>query len=324
MRATESDQFTFRVLNDTTSYLTQIVGDEAHATSVGTFGTYTLAAHRLMDVHTFPLAFGRYTIRLSNTSGSVNWGLAAHEPGKPFQNRTPARKRADWLDGNGVAEEVTLNISNPGNYAIVVFKTGSGDVVKSGSYRLQITATTADAEGEGLPQRTRIVSATPAPFRTNVRFGFELAEAADVTIEVLDVMGARRRVLTHGAYPAGRQSVAWDGRDDGGGQLAPGMYLVRMMSPHVLPLPRLGGSATLVPWPGNPPAHARRVQTHPSCPRRRGCARRPASPVRAHRARGIRSRGPGPRPHRRVPRRSKRLAPHPSHAARWRLRARRL
>ena len=229
VRVTEPGQFVFRT-PDTTSYLTHFVGDQTHATSVGTFGSYTLSAHRLIHVHRFAFAFGRYTIRLVNTSGSVNWGLAVHEPGRPFQNRTLARKRADWLSGNGAAEEITLNISNPGNYAVVVFKTGSGDVTKSGNYQLQISQTTADTEVDGLPQRTRIVSATPAPFRNDVRFGFELAETADVTIEVLDVTGARRRVLTHGAYAAGRQSVVWDGRDDGGGQLAPGMYLVRMLA----------------------------------------------------------------------------------------------
>ncbi|MBK7369637.1 MAG: hypothetical protein IPJ04_17620 [Candidatus Eisenbacteria bacterium] len=229
VRATESDPLNFRQ-PDTTSYLTNIVGDLSHATSIGTFGAYTVAAHRLMQVHTFPLAFGRYTIRLVNTSGTVNWGLAVHEPGKPFQNRTLARKRAGWLAGNGASEEVAFNVSNPGNYAVVVFKTGSGDVVKSGSYRLEISTTTTDTEAGAPPVRTRIVSATPSPFRTDVRLGFDLAQGTEVTLEVLDVTGARRRVLAHGSYAAGRQNISWDGRDDSGNRLPPGLYLVRMLA----------------------------------------------------------------------------------------------
>ena len=215
---------------DTTSYLTRFVGDIPHATGTGSFGTYTLAGHKLMDVHTFPLTFGRYTITLTNLSGTVDWGIALHQPGKPYQNRTTARKAASWRSAPGAPETITVTIDRPGTYALVVFKSGSNDVVKSGSYRLSFSQSTLDAVGTTIPTRTGLTSATPAPFRTDVRFGFELASAAPVTLEVLDVAGARRRVLANGVYSAGRQSVGWDGRDEAGHAVPPGLYLVRMLA----------------------------------------------------------------------------------------------
>ena len=47
-------------------------------------------------------------------------------------------------------------------------------------------------------------------------------------LAVRDVQGRRVRRLTEGWSPAGSRVVAWDGRDDAGGRLPAGVYLVTL------------------------------------------------------------------------------------------------
>lgn len=51
---------------------------------------------------------------------------------------------------------------------------------------------------------------------------------ADVDVEVFRLSGERVRRLAHETKGAGRHRVAWDGRDDRGDLVAPGIYLVRV------------------------------------------------------------------------------------------------
>jgi hypothetical protein len=57
---------------------------------------------------------------------------------------------------------------------------------------------------------------------------YRLAEPASVRISVLDVAGRRVRQLFHGELPAGDRTITWDGRNDGGTQVAAGVYVVEL------------------------------------------------------------------------------------------------
>lgn len=70
--------------------------------------------------------------------------------------------------------------------------------------------------------------AFPSPFRTRTTFQYVLTEAGPVAITVHDVRGARIRTLVEEAHTAGSHAVAWDGRDDGGRDVPPGMYFYRI------------------------------------------------------------------------------------------------
>lgn len=77
--------------------------------------------------------------------------------------------------------------------------------------------------------RLALEAPRPNPARTRASLGFTLAQAGPVTLRVHDVSGRAVRVLTAGAtLAAGRHEIAWDGRDDSGGAVAPGVYLVRL------------------------------------------------------------------------------------------------
>ena len=51
---------------------------------------------------------------------------------------------------------------------------------------------------------------------------------AHISVQVFDLAGVRVRDLSQTApSPSGRHQIPWDGRDDGGGLVAPGIYIVR-------------------------------------------------------------------------------------------------
>lgn len=219
-------------VKDTAQYVSEVVGSQTLANPLAGVGSTTIGPGQLMDLYSLPLTFGSWTIRLAHNShgASVDWGIALHKPGQSFQNRTDGRDRADWMSGSGLGEAITVNVDQPGDYALAVFKATSQDIDKSGIYSIVITSTSLDADPGTTPLATGLRSAAPDPFVHDVRFGIELAEPTDLQLEVHDVTGARRRVLAQGAWAAGRHSLLWDGRDDGGRAVPPGLYLVRMVA----------------------------------------------------------------------------------------------
>ena len=66
----------------------------------------------------------------------------------------------------------------------------------------------------------------------NVRF--DLPRAADASLMVLDLQGRRVRSLVRGMQTAGRHQVEWDGRDEAGNLVGPGVYFYRLDSERVI------------------------------------------------------------------------------------------
>jgi len=73
-----------------------------------------------------------------------------------------------------------------------------------------------------------LVPNRPNPFSSGTTIAFELPHAASVRLAAFDIAGRRVRLLAHGATPAGMHQVSWDGRDDDGRPLGPGVYMVRL------------------------------------------------------------------------------------------------
>lgn len=70
--------------------------------------------------------------------------------------------------------------------------------------------------------------AGPNPARGGAALRFTLAHGGPVRLAIHDVAGRLVRVLEDGVRPAGTFGVAWDGRDDAGARVAPGLYLARL------------------------------------------------------------------------------------------------
>jgi hypothetical protein len=79
-----------------------------------------------------------------------------------------------------------------------------------------------------LPRSFEIVEVVPNPFNPETTVRFTLPEAMPATIDVVSVSGARVRTLADNQqYPAGVNTVRWDGRNDAGASVASGVYFVR-------------------------------------------------------------------------------------------------
>jgi hypothetical protein len=81
----------------------------------------------------------------------------------------------------------------------------------------------------GTPMPFAIVSVSPNPFNPSATIRFTLPRSMPVTAEVWSVSGARVRVLARDrVFAAGENTLRWDGRTDGGGPTASGVYFVRV------------------------------------------------------------------------------------------------
>jgi hypothetical protein len=81
---------------------------------------------------------------------------------------------------------------------------------------------------EPRPGEWELASAAPNPFRDATTLTFALRRDGRVTLAVHDVRGRVVRTLASGERAAGRHVIAWDGRDEAGARVAPGVYLVAL------------------------------------------------------------------------------------------------
>ena len=74
----------------------------------------------------------------------------------------------------------------------------------------------------------RLVAPAPNPFVDETRIGFALARAARVGVKIYDVQGRLVRALDEARFEAGSAAIVWDGRENDGRRVAPGVFLYRM------------------------------------------------------------------------------------------------
>jgi uncharacterized membrane protein len=80
--------------------------------------------------------------------------------------------------------------------------------------------------------RVELSAPSPNPSSSATRMELALPAAANVDLAVYDAAGRQVASLLHGDLPAGRRSVAWDGRDASGRAVASGLYFARLITPQ--------------------------------------------------------------------------------------------
>lgn len=93
-----------------------------------------------------------------------------------------------------------------------------------------IPSGTLDADGPS-PAVAFLAPPWPNPSRSGGTLRVGLATAGAAKLSLYDAQGRCVRVLFEGALPAGEHAIPFDGRDDGGRTLAPGLYLARFVAP---------------------------------------------------------------------------------------------
>jgi hypothetical protein len=72
------------------------------------------------------------------------------------------------------------------------------------------------------------VGPVPSPSTGEVAIRYRLSGTSTVGVVIFDSSGRQVRHLTDGSRPAGNYSLKWDGRDDSGNELPPGVYHTRV------------------------------------------------------------------------------------------------
>lgn len=72
--------------------------------------------------------------------------------------------------------------------------------------------------------------ARPSFFSTSTTIDYTLGKAAPVDIKIYDASGRLIKTIVNGMQPAGLNSVIWNGNDDSGNRIPPGMYICTMTS----------------------------------------------------------------------------------------------
>ena len=79
---------------------------------------------------------------------------------------------------------------------------------------------------------TSLLGNFPNPFNPETTIQFVAAGHALPILSIYNTRGQRVRTLLDGSkeFGAGRHSVVWDGRDDGGNQVSSGIYFYKMQT----------------------------------------------------------------------------------------------
>jgi Ca-activated chloride channel family protein len=96
---------------------------------------------------------------------------------------------------------------------------------------------------EVIPEHVVLAKNYPNPYSLSTNSAttipYTMTQSASVHIVITDVLGRVVRILQNGPRPAGSHSVQWNGRDESGALVTPGVYFVRLISGDVAQTMRL-------------------------------------------------------------------------------------
>jgi hypothetical protein len=129
-----------------------------------------------------------------------------------------------------LAESAVQTLTAPATdwYGLVIF---ANEWPGSGSYWVRVLRTDA-VTGIGPGEASRgfaLHENVPNPFNPETEIRYALPHDGPVDLDVFDVSGRHVRSLVRGPRAGGEQRVRWDGRDDAGGEVASGVYVLRLV-----------------------------------------------------------------------------------------------
>ncbi|HET7225413.1 MAG TPA: FlgD immunoglobulin-like domain containing protein [Candidatus Eisenbacteria bacterium] len=163
----------------------------------------------------------------TNVGGSTRTNLAALDPtsGAPSawdpEPWNPIQFPAALLPRFGIAlAEQSGRVYAAGDF---------GTILDTPHARVAGIFESTAAVDPGTPAMTHVpaIEAEPNPFRAGVMLGFAPPRAVEVAVRIYDLSGRIVRTLTGAQAAAGMQHVRWDGRDQSGRLVPPGVYVVR-------------------------------------------------------------------------------------------------
>lgn len=136
-------------------------------------------------------------------------------------------------EGHAQTVVVTGTVSTTADvvrYASVYFEeqnnpanTAMGLTDSTGRYQVSLTVTAVDAKAT-LPTAFALEQNYPNPFSASTAISYQLKAQAETRVTIYDILGRVVRESRLGAQPAGTHGILWDGSNDLGERVAPGVY----------------------------------------------------------------------------------------------------
>jgi hypothetical protein len=79
----------------------------------------------------------------------------------------------------------------------------------------------------------------PNPFRVHTQIAYQIPQRAQISLVIYNLLGNKIRVLKDGATPAGRFEAVWDGTNELGKRVAPGVYFYRLEAGKLLEVKKM-------------------------------------------------------------------------------------
>jgi hypothetical protein len=173
-----------------------------------------------------------YTNDLGNNPGEDEWVVQVTADGG-----------ASWVDlerttqSNNAWQEMSfvldgyITVTDQVAFRFIASDYGSGSLVEAAIDDFEISGEggTVAVVGGAPPLVLRLAQARPSPLRAGTTLiSFTLPGDEQVALKLYGVEGRLVRTLTSGLVDAGRHDVVWDGRNDAGQRVAPGVYFYRL------------------------------------------------------------------------------------------------
>jgi hypothetical protein len=141
--------------------------------------------------------------------------------------RAPGDFETRWLSQGLSVAEFAFEPSQADTVVVTV----TGDNVRAFQRRIPDSVSAVPPSGEaGLPERLELFQNYPNPFNSQTVIAFALPTAAQVRMEVFDILGRRVATLADRNFAAGRHSLTWDGAYLAGS----GLYFCRLTTPEAV------------------------------------------------------------------------------------------
>ena len=161
-------------------------------------------------VNIYSAADTSYTSRFYITNGVTG----ETEYTSPIQTGYMAGPYCGDIDGDGVVE-ILFNLYNTRNYTSTLHAWSDAELTVVDGSQLR-------------PTDIRLSPNYPNPFNAGTFVPVTLTVTTHVKASVYDINGRLVRTLTSGMMTAGSHEIFWDGRVQGGGRAASGMYFLQL------------------------------------------------------------------------------------------------
>ncbi len=108
-----------------------------------------------------------------------------------------------------------------------------GNSIHAKTRRLGVFRLIYDPAGKhlaGIPKTFQLFQNYPNPFNPQTRIRYDLPVSGHVKLIIYNVLGQKVKVLVDQIQDAGHKSVIWDGRDQGGQEVASGIYFYKIIA----------------------------------------------------------------------------------------------